>query len=688
MKLKILIYGFFFMIFAASCNKSDIETDSSTLTTANLKAATVGTIFVSTKGSDSYSGTETSPFLTLAKAASVANPGDIVIVEDGTYTVGAGGIFAGFSRSGSSSAYITYKARNIGKAILDGKSNSAQFGFSVTGSYINIEGFEIKGLSDVALIVSAGATKINFRDLNIHDIGRKCTDSDTGFGASYFNKSSYITVERCLIHDIGRYSPGENGCSTTNSNYMDHDHGVYCDGVTNITIQNNVFYNVGRGFALQVYSGAGNTSSNVTFVNNTCENGNQYHYAGHIILWGNISNALIANNIFKDHLDAAIQIYQGSYTYSTVLITKNITSGGSGIINTGTASGVTLTGNYNSTDPMFTDEANHIYTLKSGSPAAIAGYATGITTDFCNSVRAITNIGAYSSTSTSVVPSSTYYNSLASAAATKNSCGTGFTGSVVTYSVPASKYSSAISQADADAQATADLTANKQAYANTNGTCTNSSTTFSSVQTVGTATKNDCGSGYSGSVVTYTIMAGAYTSTISQADANNQATSDLNNNIQAWANSHGTCTASSVVYTSVQTVGSATKNDCGSGYTGSVVPYTIMAGAYTSTISQADANNQAISDMNNNMQAWANSHGTCTANAVIKYYNVASSATATKNSCGTGYTGSTVTYTVAANKYSSTVSQSAANSLALADLTANKQAYANANGTCTKTRRW
>jgi hypothetical protein len=277
---------------------------------------------------------------------------------------------------------------------------------------------------------------------------------------------------------------------------------------------------------------------------------------------------------------------------------------------------------------------------------------------------------------------------LASATATKNSCGTGFTGSVVTYSVPASKYSSTVSQGDADAQATADLTANKQAYANTNGTCTNSSTTFSSVQTVGTATKNDCGSGYSGSVVTYTIMAGAYTSTISQADANNQAISDMNNNIQAWANSHGTCTASSVVYSSVQTVGTATKNDCGSGYTGSAVPYTIMAGAYTSTISQADANNQAISDMNNNVQAWANSHGTCTANAVIKYYNVAASATATKNSCGTGYTGSKVTYTVAANKYSSTVSQAAANSLALADLTANKQAYANANGTCTKTRRW
>lgn len=42
----------------------------------------------------------------------------------------------------------------------------------------------------------------------------------------------------------------------------------------------------------------------------------------------------------------------------------------------------------------------------------------------------------------------------------------------VTYSVPAGKYSSTISQAAADAQATADLAANGPAYANLNGACT------------------------------------------------------------------------------------------------------------------------------------------------------------------------------------------------------------------------
>ncbi|MBS1669105.1 MAG: RHS repeat protein [Bacteroidetes bacterium] len=55
----------------------------------------------------------------------------------------------------------------------------------------------------------------------------------------------------------------------------------------------------------------------------------------------------------------------------------------------------------------------------------------------------------------------------------------------------------------------------------------------------------------------------------------------------------------------------------------------------------------------------------------------------TRNNCGTGYIGSTVTYTVPANRYSSYVSKLAANQLAINDVNANGQNYANTNGTCT-----
>jgi hypothetical protein len=346
-------------------------------------------------GNDAASGDLTHPWATIAHAASLANPGDTVIVENGTYTVSAGGVFATLSRSGTSDSYITYKARNIGGAVLDGQNNYSLRGFTVSGNYINVEGFELKGVSESFFVVSG--THINIRDINAHDNAKYCTDTTDGLDFAYVSSTANtILFERCLIHDIGRLSPGEGGCTPTTTNYKAHDHGIYSDGSSNLTIQNCIFYNMHHGFALQVYSGGGATSTNVKFINNTCESGNPYHTAGHVILWGSLNGALIANNIFKDHYQYAIQIYPTGYAYTDVLITKNITDGGNGTTTTGTATEVTITGNYDSTDPLFTNQSTHDFTLQSSSPAINVGYATGVTTDFANNARVSPlDIGAY-----------------------------------------------------------------------------------------------------------------------------------------------------------------------------------------------------------------------------------------------------------------------------------------------------
>ncbi|MEO7982656.1 MAG: DUF5977 domain-containing protein [Bacteroidota bacterium] len=65
------------------------------------------------------------------------------------------------------------------------------------------------------------------------------------------------------------------------------------------------------------------------------------------------------------------------------------------------------------------------------------------------------------------------------------------------------------------------------------------------------------------------------------------------------------------------------------------------------------------------------------------YRNVTKSGSFTRNNCSNGYTGSSVTYTVPEATYSSFVSRAYADSLAQADVNANGQTYANANGTCT-----
>lgn len=69
-----------------------------------------------------------------------------------------------------------------------------------------------------------------------------------------------------------------------------------------------------------------------------------------------------------------------------------------------------------------------------------------------------------------------YYNAAKSGTFTRNNCGTGFIGGSAIYTVPANTFS-AESQAAADALAQADVDANGQTYANTNGTCTPLSTT-------------------------------------------------------------------------------------------------------------------------------------------------------------------------------------------------------------------
>ncbi len=121
---------------------------------------------------------------------------------------------------------------------------------------------------------------------------------------------------------------------------------------------------------------------------------------------------------------------------------------------------------------------------------------------------------------------------------TRNNCATGGTGSTVSYTVAAGRFTSLVSQADANTMATTALASEGQAYANANGTCT-----FYSDAQSGSFTRNNCSSGYIGSTVTYTIAAGAYSSTVSKADANSQATTAVSSGGQAYANANGTCTA-------------------------------------------------------------------------------------------------------------------------------------------------
>jgi hypothetical protein len=111
------------------------------------------------------------------------------------------------------------------------------------------------------------------------------------------------------------------------------------------------------------------------------------------------------------------------------------------------------------------------------------------------------------------------------------------------------------------------------------------------------------------------------------------------------------------------------------GSTGTPVIYVVDAGKYSSPTSLADANAKAQADIAAHGQAYADLMGNCL------YVNTVQSQSFTKTCVNS--VGSVVVYTVNAGKDTSLINVADANTKALADIAANGQAYADANGTCT-----
>lgn len=136
------------------------------------------------------------------------------------------------------------------------------------------------------------------------------------------------------------------------------------------------------------------------------------------------------------------------------------------------------------------------------------------------------------------LPPLIFWNTEISGSLQKNDCESEAAGSMVTYTVPAFKYSSIVSQSDAQAQAQDEInTELTQSYANANGTCLYWNAEYSFYRT-----KDNCPSGYYGSQVNYTVPANTFSSDISQIDADldaaNFAFFDFT---QDDANALGTC---------------------------------------------------------------------------------------------------------------------------------------------------
>jgi hypothetical protein len=341
------------------------------LAPVGLSAAT---LYVSPTGSDTNPGTEAQPFQTIQKAANVVNPGDTVIVEDGTYT-GFGSCATAtvkpivcLTRGGTAAAWVTFQARTPLGAKLDGQQNTNTDGIVFRNSvgYVKLEGFEIHGVGNAVASSSGielynGGHDVVISQVYVHDVGRLCTDTTNGEVGIYIQQHR-VTVERSRIAAIGRFAPGEQGCTPATVYYKNHDHGIYVNRANDTRIVNTVFEAHTRGWAIQVYPGS---VSGLAILHNTFTGANPYN-SGQIIMAAGTTTSRIQNNIFSTPTTAGIYFYSG--THNGLAVGYNLSTHGLG---TSTPGGVVFTANLTNTNPLLVS-ATDLH-LSDGSPAIDSG---------------------------------------------------------------------------------------------------------------------------------------------------------------------------------------------------------------------------------------------------------------------------------------------------------------------------
>jgi len=306
-----------------------------------------------------------------------------------------------------------------------------------------------------------------------------------------------------------------------------------------------------------------------------------------------------------------------------------------------------------------------------------------------------------------------FFNSVAgsSSAFQKNNCALCTTGTTPIFTVPINTISSCISIADANTQAQAAAVAgDTQDWANTNGGCTNQ------VDTTVCGTTSCSSNNY------------AYVSGAASPTGTNYTYLRSYDNVTTYCNGSGSCNkytcgpyGDSLIATCgtcVQAYASGITGGCTSYISGTVCGTASCPASFYNLSSGICYYNTYPATVNNT----CNGSGTCTNNvgtcsystsesmrpnnecetitgctgstgptrSGAKYWNVAQSRSAyTRSDCAACQVGSTPMATIAANTYSSCISQADANSKAWDAVVAlNTQAWANSNGICTGTQYW
>lgn len=360
---------------------------------------------------------------TIQAAVDAAVPGDTVQIAGGTYRE-----VVNFRKSGSPGAFITVKAKNGEKVIVDGSgvlpaiSTAARglltldrrqyikiSGLTVTrsnrhgiyaghASNIVVENSEISYARDGGILVGNGSD-VTIDNNRVHhnnaaaesgDIERSANEGVTLFQVTGFEIKNNTVFEN-EEEGIDVKNGARDGAVHDNNVYRNNGPNIYIDGANDVRVYNNNVHDAKgqtkSGIGLAVESGG--SARNVSIFNNVIH-GNP---GGGVDFWiGRYEDVQIVNNTIYDNGKTAISARDGTVSDSAAI--NNIAYGNA----LKSVAGIAMEHNLTS-DPDFVDVAKDDVRLKAGSAAIdTASAAKAPAFDFTGGARPVgsgPDIGAY-----------------------------------------------------------------------------------------------------------------------------------------------------------------------------------------------------------------------------------------------------------------------------------------------------
>lgn len=337
------------------------------------------TYYVSPSGSNNNSGTQSAPFSTIQHAANIVNPGDTVVVKNGTYREQVL-----LKRSGTQSNPIIFRSEEKWGAKIQGDTTSWRgLGFYVQADHIIISNFEITGGGTGVQMNGPTSTMDNLQGPkniqiignHIHNIGRICPNELNPIPGHiarvgiYAGNSQNISIQNNVIHDIGHLRVGQNGCTQAEWSGIENlDHGIYVKQSKGIVITNNVVYRNLVGWGVHFHGGVSDFVEDALIANNTFAEANPSRQ-GFVILSINVKNVRVVNNLFYKPNKVGVDLYSNR-TYQNTVLENNLIDGGTTYQwRSGAVSGLTSRNNFENVSAGLKNPNGLDFSLNSNSQA-------------------------------------------------------------------------------------------------------------------------------------------------------------------------------------------------------------------------------------------------------------------------------------------------------------------------------